>query len=133
MIKSPLSLSLEAQTLTVCRLSAADPVPAWAMASTGFLSITRTADELSIVCSPLLVPAGVKQEPGWRPFKIVGPLDFGLTGVLASILDPLAAARISIFSISTFSTDYVLVKHARVEEAVQVLRADGHSVLLQPA
>jgi hypothetical protein len=70
----------------------------------------------------------VKQEAGWRMFNVAGPLDFGLTGVLASVAAPLAQAGISIFSIATFNTDYVLVKEAKVTEAVKALQAAGHTV-----
>jgi hypothetical protein len=123
-----LTLILEDQALAVCRLAATDPVPPWADASPGFLSITRTSEELSIVCPSGLAPSTVKQEPGWRMFKVAGPLDFGLVGVLHSVLEPLARSGISVLSVSTFDTDYVLVKAAKVAEARQVLTSAGHVV-----
>ena len=94
-----------------------------------FVSITRTSDELSIVCAERDVPLGVKVDRGWRALKIEGPLDLSLTGVLASIAVPLAEAKINIFAISTFDTDYVLVKADRVAEAIGVLRNAGHYVI----
>jgi hypothetical protein len=122
-------LSLPPDRLAVCQLAPEAPIPAWA-ATTGFSSITRTRDELSIVCPEVVVPKGVKQEAGWRMLKVEGPLDFTLTGVLASIASPLAQAGISIFPLSTFNTDYVLVKDADVTEAVQALQAAGHTVTI---
>ena len=122
------NLILEKDRLTVCQLAADAPVPAWVSDTAGFSSITRTREELSIVCPENVVPAEVKQVSGWRMFKVEGPLDFGLTGVLASVAAPLAEAGISIFSIATFNTDYVLVKEAKVAEAVKVLQAAGHTV-----
>ena len=114
--------------LSICRLHPASPFPEWVAAAPGFTSITRTPDELSIVCNESSVPPGVLSESGWRIFKIQGPLDFTLTGVLASIAEPLARAGIAIFAISTFDTDYVMVKEDRVEAATQALIAAGHRV-----
>ncbi len=123
-----LNLTFQPGRLTVCQLPVNAAVPAWLAGAEGFVSITRTKSELSIVCPEGLPPAGVKQESGWRLIKIEGPLDFGLTGILASVLDPLAKAGISIFSISTYNTDYVLVKQDKVEAAVTALRQAGHVV-----
>ena len=122
-----LSLTVLPETFAVCRLTPNDAVPAWATASSLF-SITRTADELSIVAPESSTPAGVRAERGWRALKLAGPIDFSLTGVLASSLDPLAAAGIGIFAISTFDTDYVLVRTESLETAIAVLRAAGHTV-----
>lgn len=121
-------LTLERQSLSVCRLGADEAVPLWASGPRGFLSLTRTSDELSIVCASERVPATVKQEPGWRAFKLAGPLDFSLTGVLVAILTPLANAQITVFSVSTFDTDYVLVREGSVAKAVQALESAGHTV-----
>lgn len=122
------NLSFKKDRLSVCQLAPDAPVPAWASGTAGFCSITRTSEELSIVCAESLVPASVKQVTGWRMFKVEGPLDFGLTGVLASVATPLAQAGISIFTIATFNTDYVLVKDAKVAEAMKALQAAGHTV-----
>jgi hypothetical protein len=125
-----MNLSLSKQRFSVCQLPADGPVPAWASGRESLVSITRTSGELSIVCAESLVPGGVKREDGWRAFELEGPMDFALTGVLASVLNPLAAARIGIFALSTFNTDYVLVKEANADAAVQALRAAGHVVKL---
>jgi uncharacterized protein len=83
---------------------------------------------LSIVCDEAAVPADMKQDRGWRCLTLQGPLDLGLTGVLASVLTPLALAQIPIFAIATFDTDYVLVREAQLEQAVAALRDAGHQV-----
>ena len=111
--------------LTVCRLEADAAIPIWASAGP-FFSITRTAVELSIVCAEELVPESVRAEVGWRALEVAGPLDFALTGILAAIVGPLAEAGISIFAVSTFDTDYVLVKEEMLSQALEVLRAAGH-------
>ena len=104
--------------------------PEWALSAADFLSITHAGSELSIVCAETIVPKGVQREPGWRAFKVAGPLDFALTGILASLAVPLAAAGVSIFAISTYDTDYVLVKEDNVEKAVRALQGAGHRVEL---
>lgn len=123
----PLTLQLIPGEFAVCRLPAAGPVPAWADSAV-FSSVTRTADELSIICPADQVPAGIKHESGWRLLKLQGPFAFTETGILASMLAPLAAAQIGILATATFDTDYVLVKTGRFEEACRVLRAAGHTV-----
>lgn len=123
-----MNISLTPDRLTVCQLPADAPLPAWATSATGIVSFTRTPEELSLVCRAGLAPADVKQEPGWRAFKVEGPLDFGLSGILAALLDPLAKAGISIFALSTYNTDYILVKADKVEAATTALRAAGHKV-----
>ena len=90
-------------------------------------SITRTADELSVVCESKYVPGSVKSEKGWRCFKLEGPFPFTMTGVLASVLEPLAKARVSIFAVSTYDTDYVMVKEKQLGKAEKALRAAGHN------
>jgi len=92
--------------------------------------VTRTSDELSIVCEESLVPDGVRAEQDWAALKLEGPFPFEMTGVLASFLDPLAAAKIPIFAMSTFDTDYVLVKREHLDAALQALAGAGH--LLTP-
>ena len=88
--------------------------------------MTRSADELSIVCEDRRVPEGVRAERDWVALKLEGPFPFSMTGVLASFLQPLTAAKISIFAISTFDTDYVLVKRVDLERAKKKLAAAGH-------
>lgn len=90
-----------------------------------FWSITRTSDELSIVCPQECVPSGVLYEGDWRVLKVLGPLSFALTGILASISGALAEAGISIFALSTYDTDYILVKASQLEGAIEALRGQG--------
>lgn len=117
-----LRLSLLPGRFAVCRLSADAAIPANLLqVQPGFLSITRTADELSIVCAEELAPAGAKLQSGWRVFKVEGPLDFALTGVMATLATPLAAAKISLFTVATFDTDYLLVQEQDLEAAVAAL------------
>lgn len=91
--------------------------------------MTRTADELSIISAEGAVPAGVKCEPGWRVFQVEGPFEFSAVGVLLAVLRPLNDAGISILAVSTFDTDYVIVKEAAVAPAVCALTATGHRVI----
>jgi hypothetical protein len=111
----------------VCRLDASAESPAEVRGS-AFASVTRTADELSIVCEERLAPYGSRCEPGWRCLALEGPIPFTATGVLAALLGPLAEAHVGIFSISTFDTDYLLVKDDQLEAAIAALRASGHHV-----
>lgn len=113
--------------LAVARLDASDPIPAWGHGGS-LLSITRTPEELSIVCAAAAVPAGIKAERGWRSLRVAGRLDFSMTGVLASIAGPLAAANVSIFAVSTYETDYVLVREPNLSAAIACLKKAGHEV-----
>jgi hypothetical protein len=122
-----LTITILTDTFAICRLSPAEDVPEWAMIGE-FVSITHTADELSIVCTEENVPSEVKADRGWRVLKVEGPLDLALTGVLASLANPLAEAKINIFAVSTFDTDYLLVKGYNVDRACEVLRQAGHVV-----
>jgi ribosomal protein S18 acetylase RimI-like enzyme len=115
------------QILAVCRFDAAATIPVWALQSS-FFSISKIAGDLSITCAQADVPPGIKSEGDWRALKVKGPLDFALTGVLSSIAQPLAAAEISIFAISTFDTDYVLVKEENFERAIQILILSDHTM-----
>ena len=116
--------------LAVCRFASDARIPAWALEG-GFFCVVRTRDELSIVCSEDVctadrMPDGAPTERGWLAMKLEGPFPFSMTGVLASFLQPLAEAQISIFAISTFATDYVLIKRENLEQAVAALGAAGH-------
>jgi enamine deaminase RidA (YjgF/YER057c/UK114 family) len=105
--------------LSVCRLKASERVPSWALElHEGFVSITRTPDELSIVCPEEAVPPDTTAEDGFRALVLPGPIPFTETGVLASLATPLAAAGISIFAVSTYDTDYVLVREADLDAAL---------------
>jgi hypothetical protein len=122
-----LALTLLPDRLAVCRLAPREPVPAW----TGdgpFLSVTRTADELSIVCAAERVPDDVRCERDFRCLAVQGPLDFAATGILASLAAPLAAAGISIFALSTYDTDYLLVREGDLDRALVGLTGAGHRV-----
>jgi hypothetical protein len=122
-----LRLSVLDERLAVCRLDPDSEVPAWATGAP-FYCVTRTADELSVVCAEEHVPAGVTCERGWRALKFEGPLEFGLTGVLASVAVPLAESEVCILAIATYETDYVLVQESRLDLAAQTLRERGHEV-----
>jgi hypothetical protein len=122
-----LTLTILPDSLASCRLDADAAIPTWATAS-GFSSITRTAEELSIVCLQSLVPDGIRCERDWRCFKLAGPIPFTMVGVLASLVQPLAEAGISVFAISTFDTDYLLVKAADFKGAIDALRQHGFSL-----
>lgn len=105
------------------RFPASSPVPSWVdTASRPLVSLTYTADELSVVCPSASVPVGLRVANGWCAFRVEGTLEFSLVGVLAAILAPLAEAGISIFSLSTFDTDYILVRADRADDAAAVLR-----------
>lgn len=112
--------------LAVCRLSPAEDVPSWVWRNKTLLSVTYTADELSVVCASGNVPNDVQCERHWRSMKVQGPLDFSLTGILASLAGPLAGAGIAIFALSTYDTDYILVKEDMLQQAVTVLQQHGH-------
>ena len=122
-----LELKVMPGLFAVSRLPPDAELPAWAM-SGFFRSVSWTRDELSILCEDSLVPRDVKSERGWRAFMIEGPLDFKLTGILLKVAEPLALAGISIFAISTFDTDYVLVKDKSFAEAKRALAACGHII-----
>ncbi len=114
----------------ICRLSGqawSPSVPARA----SLYSVTRTPDEVSIVCSENEIPDEARVDGYWRVFKIDGPISFSMVGVLNSVLKPLAEAHVSIFAISTFDTDYVLVKEEQWLIALQVLR--HHHQILETA
>jgi len=111
----------------VCRLAADAPRPAWA-AGGRFASVTRTPDELSVVCEQDAVPADVRCERGWRALRVAGTLDFAMTGVLASLVGPLAGAGVPVFVISTFDTDYLFLKEQEFARGVEALRQAGHEV-----
>ena len=112
-------------SFAVCRLAAKAAVPDWALHGP-FFSVTSTAEELSIVCPGAQVPFEVVHESGWACLKLLGPFPFSETGILASFVQPLSERAIPIFAVSTFDTDYVLVKQKWLEKAVQALREAGH-------
>lgn len=113
--------------LSVCRLPADAPWP-HPPANAGFYSATRTASEVCVVCASDDVPAGAQVEPDWRAMEVAGPLDFGLVGVMANLTRPLAEVGVSVFVISTYDTDYLMVHAAALERAIDALRLAGHQV-----
>ena len=120
-----LTLSVLPETLAVCRLGPDDALPSWASAGE-LRAVTRTVSELSIVCRDASVPPAVTANRGWRAIAVNGTLDFALTGILAALASPLAAAGVSMFAVSTYDTDYVLVKQDTLDRAVAALAAAGH-------
>jgi len=112
----------------VCRLAAGASLPDWGFAGP-FASVSRTAEELSVVCAEESVPTEVHTERGWVGFKLEGPFAFSQTGILAAFIAPLAESRIPIFAISTFDTDYVFVKEESVAAALATLRDAGHRLI----
>lgn len=121
-------LSILPEEFAICRLDPNSTVPNWALAGS-LSSVTRTEDELSIVCAQTQAPEGARCDREWRCMKVHGPLDFSLTGVLASLVSPLAEAGISIFAFSTFDTDYLMVKAGNLEPAIKALTDAGHEIL----
>jgi hypothetical protein len=121
------TLTLLSGEYAVCRLGARDELPAWALDGELF-SVTRTADELSVVCEARFAPDGVRCEREWRCLKVEGPFEFSVVGVLSALTGALARAGVSVFAVSTFDTDYLLVKAADLDRATVALAADGHTV-----
>lgn len=123
--------------LAICRLEAGAELPDWAGAATSpavaagdsVLSITRTRAETSIVCPEGRVPEGVRSTGGWRALEVAGPLEFAEVGVLAALARSLAAAGVSLFALSTYDTDYLLVQADGLERAAAALAAEGHEVV----
>jgi enamine deaminase RidA (YjgF/YER057c/UK114 family) len=110
------------ETLAICRLDPSNRIPSWALElHEGFVSITRTKEELSIVCPQEAVPPDTRVEEDWRALKVPGPIPFSQTGVLANLANPLAKAGISIFAIATYDTDYVLVRQRDLPRALEAL------------
>jgi hypothetical protein len=122
-----LLLTLLKPTFTIYRLDSQASIPVAALASS-FMAVTRTDDELSLVLPDSIEIEGERSDSGWACFKVDGPLEFGLVGILAGISSTLAKAEVSIFAISTFDTDYILVKRKQVEAAYEALVSDGYSV-----
>jgi hypothetical protein len=123
-----IQLSILQTPLAVCQLPPDSTLPGWIF-DLPFYSITRTAAELSIVAPEAAIPPDWKAERGWKGLKVEGPLDFSLTGILSSLAAPLAQAGISIFAISTFDTDIILVKADQMEKAVSTLAGEGFTVI----
>jgi|SRR5215467_1593080 len=124
-----MNLSILPHSLSIARLSPDQQIPELVWQDKTFLSITYTTDELSIVCSTSSVPADQSSEAGWVAIKVQGPLDFSLTGILSSLIGPLAASSIPIFAVSTFDTDYILIKQEYLFQAKETFEQAGHIFL----
>lgn len=122
-----LSLVISLDLFAVCRLRADEDIPGWAL-SGGFCSLTRSSDELSIVCPQEPVPEGVQAIKGLKSLKVEGKLDFNLAGILSSLASSLAHVGIGMFAISTYDTDYLFVKESDLDRAVAALQKAGHYV-----
>ena len=125
--KDKLTLSLLTEEYAVCKLGPGHGIPEW-VTSNDFWSVTKTRNELSIVCPGSQVPEDVKTESGWRVLEVEGPLDFSKTGVLNCLTKPLADSKISIFVLSTYLTDYLLIRSKDLKPAIEILRAQGHKI-----
>jgi uncharacterized protein len=133
-----LNLSLLEGRYVVLQLEPNASIPAWALGGE-FFSVSKTGEELSIVCLESNLPTNLptnaptnlpdlRLERDWACLKLQGPFEFSLTGILLSVLEPLAQVNIGIFALSTFNTDYVLVKAENLERAIAALEGAGHRV-----
>ncbi|MDT8717655.1 ACT domain-containing protein [Clostridium sp. 19966] len=129
MSETILTMQLLKEFYGVCRLDKAESIPEWAQRG-NFFSVTRTSEELSIVCEEVNIPNEIKCEKAWRILKVLGPLDFSLIGILSKISTVLAYKAISIFAISTYDTDYILVKNKDINKAVEALKEKGYEIRL---
>lgn len=123
-----LTMKLIKESLAVCRLEKDDKIPTFATEG-DFFSITKTEDELSLVCSSKNVPDNIICEKDWRALKVEGPLDFSLIGILSSISAILAENKVSIFAISTYDTDYILVKDKDLDNSIIALEKENYNIL----
>ena len=121
------TILVHAQRLAICRLAADAPIPSWAVAS-AFFTVSRTREELSVVCEAHRVPAGVRASAGWRALQLRGPFALDEVGVLLTMVAPMADAAVSVFPIATFDTDYLLVPEAQLDLALSALAGAGHSI-----
>ena len=126
-----LDIALLPEEYAVCRLPAGSSIPTGLLSGpddSGVVSVTWTANEVSIICRADRVPSDAAVETPWRCLRVVGPLDLALTGILASLVVPLANARVNIVAFSTYDTDYLLVPTVRLEEALATLIHTGHRI-----
>lgn len=123
-----LRLDLLAVPLALIRMAPEEVVPAWTSATRHFLTITRTPAELSIVADAAVVPAGVAAERGYRAFRVEGPIPLHVVGVAAALVTPLAQAKIPVFLIATYDTDYLLVRGEDLSRARAALVGAGHLI-----
>lgn len=127
--RATVPLAVLSDTLAICRLDGTQPLPPWASQAAGdFFSATRTRNELSLIIAGSRAPDTAKCERGWRAFMVRGPLDFNQVGIIAGLSGTLADAGVSIFALSTYDTDYVMVKQSDFERAAAALRQAGYEV-----
>jgi hypothetical protein len=119
--KQKFVLTVLPEKLGICHFGKNAPIPDWAKHNNEFFSITKTPNELSIVCPEEKIPVNVAAERGWRAFQVRGPLGFVMTGIVSALSAPLAKAKISILYISTYETDYILVEEKKLQVAKAVL------------
>lgn len=122
-----LKMSIMEGSFGICRFEPDIPIPEWVFKGS-FVSVTKTFDELSVVCPLGFIPDGVMCEKDWKALKAEGPLEFSLTGILASISTILAQSGISIFAVSTYDTDYVFVKEKDLGGAVEALKKGSFEI-----
>lgn len=113
---------------SVCHLDSGSNLPKWALQSP-WVTITKTEEEVSVVCETTYVPEAVQSEADWRMLKVIGVLDFSLVGILSKLTGILAEACISVFAVSTFDTDYLMVKRASFVDAVEAFNRHGITVI----
>jgi uncharacterized protein len=126
-----MELKLLGEEYAVCRMPAGSPLPAGlaTLAAEGcVISVTWTPEEVSVLCPAVHAPSGAVVETPWRCLRVAGPVNLALTGILASIVSPLAEARVNIFAFSTYDTDYLLVPSVRLAEAISALTLAGHRI-----
>lgn len=128
MVEDGLTLKLLDETYGVCSLEKDSEISPWIVEG-NFLSITKTDEELSIVCEEKNISEGIKYEGGWKILKIEGKLDFALVGILAKISNIMAENNISIFAISTYDTDYILIKLNNINKAVELLKKENYNII----
>jgi hypothetical protein len=126
-----MQLSLLDKIFGICVFANNIPIPEWA-ATASLCSITRTGKELTVVCPQNIIPADIEHDREWRCFRIDGSFDLEQIGVISSLAAPLAQAGISIYVVSSYDTDYILVKDEKVEQVIAVLSRDGHSIADKP-
>ena len=124
-------LTVLTDVVAVCRLPPEEEIPSWVQ-NKGLTALVRTPDEFSIICNERYVPGHIKMEKGWRILKVQGPLEISQVGVLAAIATPLAQAGVSIFALSTFDTDYILIREPSLLLAIDALRNAGHTIEVEP-
>ena len=122
---SKLVLSVLKETFSIHRLAPDASLPE-AVSECEFYSLSKTPDELSLVCPEQFAVKSEKSNLDWKCLKVAGPLDFELTGILAGITEVLAKEKLSVFAISTFDTDYILIKKQGLTAAISALERAGY-------